>query len=563
MIPIAIIGYTDIYNTELPEDHFSLLRNYPTDWIILYLSKINAILFKEEHVGKQAVAIFEQVFLKWEPQGPKYRNLLNQVLSNGDQAFFSIQSISYLIKASLENFRPLDEHENVDLKVFYKALFDTILIHNTLVYRMDDTSIETHKGLWAIAIRQQNYIRDLNGLIYTGPIKFLLVERYFSQTSEGKEVLVSFQEKMGLGNFWNFAKTFMSLMESALTQSRQGSYILEREDTPPQLLEHFCYKKQDTNGPLTIHMDIIPRPFYEIDNAHLAVLDFSYFRYLLDQGVFWIIYNNSTLRDDSLQKGFNTFQSVVGKHFFEQFLVGNLLKAIYRRPQHILLSDDQFGDFWIKPNHRDIIIVEVKMADINPKTTELFDTEKFENFIRENYAKSKNEKGGAKGVYQLIRQLNLLQSFTPDVQKRLKLQSLKNITVYPIIIYSDSILDAVGVNAFVDEIFQSAKNAHAYSFKINPLTMIGVNNLLDHFKLFYDDANALLSLISDYQKYLIKRRKKYSKAPNAYAFYQQNTSLFEYTSKKYPVAKSNQLENLIVFRNLLNSGHFGHSDIKL
>lgn len=563
MIPIATIGYTDVYKTALPDDHFLLIRNYPTDLIILYLSKINAILFKGDHIGEQAAAIFEQVFNKEEPQGLNYRNLLSQVTNSEHETFFAVQSISYLIKASLENFRPVNEDERIDRKIFHKALFDTILIYNTLVYRISEPSLETHKGLWAIAIRQQNYIRDFNALIYTAPIKFLLVERYFSQTQAGKDVLTSFQQKMGLPNFWNFAKTFMFLMENTLTNNIQGSNILKREDSPPQFYEFFCYKKQKVIDDLTIHMDIIPRPFYEIDEEHLAIIDFSFFRYLLDQGLFWTIYAHSSLSSGSLHTNFNAFQSTIGKLFFEQFLVGGLLRAIYRKPQHILISDGQFEDFWIKPNHRDLIIVEVKMADINPKTTEFFDVDKFEKFIGDNYAKPKNEHGGAKGAYQLIRQLNLLQNFTADIQKRLKLKSLKNITVYPLIIYSDQILDASAVNTFVDQEFQKAKSGNTYSFKVQPITMIGANTLLNHFNLFHNDAKALRSLISDYQKYLLKRRKSYSKAPSAYTFYQKNTSFAEYILKKNPISKANQAENLAIFRTLLNQGHFGLSDIEI
>ncbi|SDE63345.1 hypothetical protein SAMN05216464_10837 [Mucilaginibacter pineti] len=561
MKPIAVADYTTAYGLPLPADPFSFLYPYPTDLIVLYLSKINVILFQETDARTQSIQIFRHVFLKPGDRQPDYEQVVDRLLSHEHQVIFAVQSIAYLIRESLTHYRAA-EAVTTDLKAFNKDLFNTILIYNHLIYHTEGTGLETREGLWEIALRQQNYIRDFNALFYTAPIKFLLVQQFFGSSDERKKIISSFQQRLGLGNLWNFAKTFMELMQRVLGEEHTGQYIFHRSEIPPQALEIFSYDKTQSRDEMSIHFDLIPRPFYAVDDEHIAVIDFSYFRYILDQGLFWCIFQYSGLNTGrDIQKTFGLFRSKMGKEFFEEFLVGNMLKALFDRRHHVVAGEPPFEDFWIRPNQKDLIIVEVKMADLNPKTGETFDVEGFKAFILDNYAKPKDTKGGAKGAYQLIRQLRLLETAGPAILNRLKLGNLQKLNVYPLIIYSDQALDMVGVNAEVQSVFsEQLSAAEALTFHVKPLTMIGINTLLEQFAFLKAAPSNLLDLVDAYQRYLRGKKKSYEKHGGPFAYYEQHISFAEYVALVKGRGKDELGKNTAVFRSLINAGHFGPID---
>ncbi|WP_454802863.1 hypothetical protein [Mucilaginibacter phyllosphaerae] len=560
MNPIGVFDYTTAYGKPLPQDTFALLRPYPTDLIVLYLFKVNVILFQESDPREQAIKIFKHVFLKPDRPQPDYEKNVNRTLSHDHQVIFAVQSISYLIKESLSHYRTLEDI-NVSPENFNKALFDTILIYNKVVFHTEPSALETHEGLWEIAIRQQNYIRDFNALLYTAPIKFLLVQRYFDSAPDAKKIMDSFQQNLGLGNVWNFAKTFMDLMGSVLSEDRTGQYIFHRNEIPPQALELFSYEKNVKKDKMSIHMDMVPKPFYQVDTDHFAVIDFSYFRYILDQGLFWCIFYNSCLNKGDVGKSFNIFRSRIGKAYFEEFLVGNLMKSIFDRAHHVIIETPPREDFWIRPNQKDLIIIEVKMADINPLTSEAFDVDRFRQFIIDNYAKPKDDNGGAKGVFQLINQLRLLENSTREDLEKFKIGAFNKLNVYPIIIYSDQIMDAVGVNDMVQSLFEAQLEKEAvFSFNIKPVTMICINTLLEQFAYLKSEPGNLISLVHSYHRYLRAKKKDYVRFGGPFLYYNQNVSFSEYVLKVNGRGKEGFLNNTAVFKKQINSGRFGSID---
>lgn len=555
MNPIGVTDYTSFYGVPPPEDSFELLRPYATDLIVLYLSKINVILFHETDVRRQAIKIFEHVFIKPGSRRLNYEQIVEDVFSDEHQVIFVSQSISYLIKASLSNYRSTDDSK-LDLREFNRHIFDSILIYNGIVYQADSTQLESYEGLLQIAMRQQNYLRDLNALLYTAPIKFLLIRRYFESSVSDRKILESFQQRLGLGDLWNFAKTFMDLIQSALREEHSGKYIFDRGQIPSEALELFSFDKRQKKNGLSIHMDVIPRPFYQLDDQNMAVIDFSYFRYILDQGIFWCIWQNSYLKDDNV--AFSNFRAKIGKEYFEHFLVGNLLKSLFDRGHQVVTDAPPFEDFWIRPNQKDLIIIEVKMADLNPLTSEKFDTGRFQEFIIANYAKPKDKKGGAKGAYQLIAQLRMLEKYPTDKLHQLKIGRLRKLNVFPVIIYSDQILDVAGVNDMVRSVFDDQlKREEPFSFSVKPLTMIGINTLLEQFSYLKADSGNFLDLIRSYHKYIKGKQQDYLRYGGPFLYYQQNVSFAEYVGKVKGRSKEGMMHNIALFKKLINAGRFG------
>jgi hypothetical protein len=564
----GIVTYTSVYNREVPNDTFSLLRKYPTDLLIHFLSQINLVLFQEEDSRSQSKKIFYNVFINIKGIPQNYEEYINSIMPRNGFVIFKVQSISYLIKECLSNYKDINEVNedindyNIETSIFNRHLYDTILIYNGIVFH-NNYKLESRRGLLEIGMRDQNYIRDFLALFQTAPIKFLLIQRYFLSIPSEKKILESFVQRLGLTNFWNFAQPFIKLMSKVMINRESGEFfILDGKGVPPQVLALFIFDKTSDKDIKSIHMDIIPKPFYKLGENSFTVLDLSYFRYIIDQGIFRSIFENSYLNDgNDRKKNFNIFQTRIGKDYFERFLVGNLLKIIFDKRHHLIAKTPPIEDFWVKPNQKDLIIVEVKMPSLHAETSESFNVDGFIEFVINNFAKPKDSKGGAKGAYQLISQLRLLENAAPETMAKLKLERLKKLNVYPIIIYSDQILDTAGVSDLVQSIFQDQLKREApFTFNVKDITMIGINTLLEQFSYFKDKPDNLLNSIRSYHLYIRGKQKDYNTRGGPSLYYDQNISFAEYIRKKYKHSIHDGSIDMGILIKLINKGHFGTID---
>jgi hypothetical protein len=556
MNPIVVRTYTDVYQKPIPDDHFLLLRPYPTDLIITCLAKINVLVFQEPNQTKQALKIFKEVFLPEGGELPPFAEKLAALMDQQDQLLFSVQSLSYLIRATLSNYKAIEDvEEDGDPRQFPLHLFDTILIYNSVVYDAEEIDMESYHGIWEITLRQQNYFRDFNALFYTAPVKFIFIRNFFNSTHDGRQLLLEFEQAFQLKNIWQFIHHFMELIKFVMPQKETGRYIFPKQMINPEILRNYSFDKNQPKKNLTIHMDIIPKPFYEVDGQHVAVLDFNYFRYFMDQGFFWCLYQHTSLKNRAKYPDFNAFNGALGLSYFEQFLVSQLLNSIFAGRHQVLIEKDKVReDFWIRPNQKDLLLIECKMTDLNPLTTEAFDTNKFEAAINRNFAQQKNgKKEKAKGIFQLERQLELLYREQTESAQLLKLKSLKNLNVYPVIVYSDQVFDHAGVNAYVAQQFEKIAAKYPNTpYRIRGLTLINVNSFINHYDNLCQNAGALTGLIASYHKYIRGKQKGYQKLGGATLFFQQNISFEHYVIQyQLGMGREKASANLKAFKSII------------
>lgn len=220
-------------------------------------------------------------------------------------------------------------------------------------------------------------------------------------------------------------------------------------------------------------------------------------------------------------------------HFFEQFLVSKYIQVIFYKQNQKVISSLEFQDFIVKPSSKNIIIFEVKMTDLHPKTIETMDFEAFKTFIDQNFFTSKESGGKNKGVSQIIRQMENLQKVVSELRGLLKVKHTHQLNIYPIIIYSDINLDISGVNSYMNEQFETRITDLRKSFQsVRPVLMMNINTLLEYFYLLKSDSSNLTSWINDYFKSIrnLKHKYKLSKNPNNYFLY--NKSFTNYLTSK-------------------------------
>lgn len=559
MIHIAVLNYKNVYQEEIPNDTFGLLSAYPTDLIIAGLSRINAILFNGRTHKEQSIEIFTEVFQKLPgKKNPDYNNLMDKT-DFQRCLFFTAASISYLMRECLQYYRPIDDSLEGDLSHYNEHLFKTILIYNYHLYEIDATGLETKEGLWALELRQQNQFRSLNSLMYTAPTKLLFIQQFFEHHPETRSVIQQFTGAFGLQFFWGFAEAFLSIIGSAINVDGIGSgkNILKKKWVNPHIYEKFRFLKTNSGNEkeLSVLADIVPKPFYELAEEHFAILDYNYFHYILDQGMFWLIYKTTDLSLNQKFKHFGAFKAFIGYAYFEQFLLSKLLNGIFHKRNQILIENHKdYQDFWIKVNKRDLIIIEAKMTDAHYGVSENFNVQELKTFLTENFAQSKTDEKKRKGIHQLVRQIEYLIKQQQELLMHLEIQNISKLNVYPVLICSEQILDISGVNEYLDEIFQKQMAHLGSGFNsLKKLTLINVNTLVDYFKYFQSHPEELKARITSYHKYTNDKRKDYEKYGGVTLFQEMNVSFSIFLKQRLQYGKEEHLNSLNALRDVFRN----------
>jgi hypothetical protein len=409
---LAVMNYSDYFTDRIPEDRLFYLKAYPTEFILLKISKINAHLYQEKDLKAQTLSILtEVIFLDSPVAGQELVNMINAT-DWQYKTFFSAAANSLLIKACLENFVEDNPEQLVNPTQLARDLFKTILIFNQIYYgQIHGHDLESFRGLFTMEILQQNYIRtDFNAKLIT-LLKFAFISKFMDEHTEIKSDCIEFCKNFELGNPWLYGKLFLQILSFLTIPDQKGRHILDTAGLPMKLIEEFTMDQQmiQNKAGISLTMDIIPKPFYLLMGEYPMILDIAYFQYAIDQGFFFCLYNNSSLKKSLKFKKYPDFKAYIGLHYFEKYLVKKYIDAIFYRRNQKVISNDKYQDFIVKASSDTVFIFEVKMADVHAKTIESLDFDVFKIHIDDNFLQSKEISGKNKGLPQILKQMSYLK----------------------------------------------------------------------------------------------------------------------------------------------------------
>ncbi len=526
---VAVCSYVEIFGDTLPEDKLEFIRGYPTDLLIVKLSRINAILFQELEIPRQTTRGLEVLFPGTDPTP------LSIIRDLATSAYFASASISLLMKACMENFVALrDDHRANSLGL---DLLKTILIFNGLYFKSaPNLRQDSFEGVFRLDLQQQAYIRsDIYQKMFM-MVKFAFAAKFLSETGDLRKECREFCAHFQIDNPWVFGKFFLTIYESMLADGQSAKNILDLEGIPSTIISEFTIDRSalERRKPLSINMDIIPKPFYPIGND-AVILDYDFFQYAIDQGFFYLLYKNTSLSKGLCFKSYNAFQGYIGLHFFEQYLVKKFLSAIFHRRHQRMISSEKYQDFIIKTADNKVLVIEVKNSTFHAKTLEEMDFNAFRTAIDQNLLASKNNASKNKGLSQILTQIEYLHDDTSDLAHLLGISAPHKVTIYPIIIYSDPNFDVSGVNAYVNEHFDAElSSGRGQARSIKPVTLINIHVLIKYFAHLKQKPSLLTDLISGYFSYIRKNKKKYIKEGHNHEHYLANISFDAYLRRMLP-----------------------------
>lgn len=529
---IAVLNYSQAYKEPVPTDKLAFIRTYPTDNVLLQLSKINAILYREDDLSRQTTRALKEVVFNDIRQADQHIAQIQKIIAPLNQGIFSGPAIAELIKACLEAYVEPSPELTANTSLFAFDLFKTILIFNQYFYDTIGTNdLQTFGGLFEIDIAQQYYIRRERTIKFVVMLKFAFISKFFSEDPLLKSACLEYCKIFKLGTMWGLGQFFLHIFKLIHEDSaKEARHIIDRNNQDWPVLEQFVLHKSDiiNKNQLSLHFELIPKPFYELTPQYLLLLDFNFFNYGLDQGIFYSFYKSTALSSNPKFNNFLSFKAYLALNYYEQYFIKNMLEEIFRKRSQLVLSTEKYQDFIVRATANDVFIFEVKMVDVHPNVMEKRDFPAFKDFLDKNFLASKsagNQKN--KGIVQIVRQINHLAEDTSDIRNRLNLKSARSLNIYPVIIYADANLDMGGVNEYISEVFDPMITPLKQQFQsIKPLLMMNGSTFLTYFDLLRQDSNNLSTWINDYFKSVKALKTQYTdeKQPLNYMLYNKSFS---------------------------------------
>jgi len=527
----AVIDYSQIYGEPPPERPFDLLKSYPTDLVLVRLAKINTIIYLQPNILLQNMRVFTEAIFEGVEGLDSLVPQLMQYFDRKDSIVFSGQAMSAMIKDAMENYVPTGTPP--DLRQFGKDFFQAILAYNEHFYNQDLT-MTSFADLFISNIQQQYYLRRETYLKLNTLLKFAFISKFLSEDKKLTALSREYCAALEIGTVWQLASFILYMFRVIHAGDQQSRHILDRSGAKWPVLEQFVMSKVDLAGEsLSLHKQVIPKPFYELEDGRLILLDYNYFTYGLDQGIFYSLYNKSSLRDGNIFKNYNEYKAYLGLKYFEEYYIGRFIHKIFSKWNHHIVHTEKYQDYIVSAGNQ-VFVFEIKMTEFNANGLDRSSFEDFKAFINKNFLTFKQSGQKAKGLGQLLRQIEHLAK-DQQLIHLLHIEKRERLQVYPIIIYSDANLDINGVNEHVNE--QWAEHTAIYSntfSNIRPVTMINGSFFMTYYYLLRKDPALFAQYLNDYIKGVNNLKKRYQNDKNPLDYLEYNRSFAGHVRRKIP-----------------------------
>lgn len=569
MKPTAVFGYKDTYNLPVPEDRFALLRQYPTDLIVMEVAKINSFLFHEPFDNKR---LHQKVFSVIFPQlDDRRRKVIAAILAREIRdgywpQFFASPPLSTLLSDSFSSFNHPPTDLVVNMVQFQQDLWDTILMYNQWYYGQvgGDDNLNTYTTQWKLGMMQQLYIRNINYVSLIGPTKVLLFYKFITTAfPEGRRYVEEFVNVMGLAGFFDYtllAGQITSQTLSSYEQDQNARWHISLNEIQHKMIRHFSFRHADlaTNRRINVHMNIMTHPFYYLMDEHPVILDFHYLNYFSEISLIYNFYHFTSLKNSELFPSFTSFKGMLGKSYYEEFMTGEIIRSIFSKKGFQVFDDaiEGFPDFAVSRFGSDLFLFEVKSSEVRMRVADELDANELKTFLDEQLASLGQGNARKKGIFQLINSIHQLVQTSKLDELLQKGSEKKKATIYPILIYTDPLLDIPCINSYINDIFQKEVAPYRQYFKkIFPVTLMNQTTLIDKYDLLKADPKILKDWIESFWKRNESNHRSYSKSGDPNQFLKAGISFTFFLNEILPGRDS-----LKYFRSIVQDLQLAHED---
>lgn len=545
IVPLAM--YSEVFGRPLPEDALALLDRVPTDLVLMYLFRLNALLFhpRTDHTKRQ-LEILQEMFPHLDPT---QKTMLMAYLAKASQhahmelTFFCGPATNWLIRQCFDHFVAMTEENMVEPAALEPLVFTTLLIANEKYFHDPyDFPLTSCQAIWSITLKQQKFIRRTALSIGYYFLKSLFFKKFIEeQFSTGPQYIDEFSRAVGFTRFHDYHRFLVGLM-SQISQSfwkeNKVFWNIETTEENQRFVDLFSTKPSDfqASSP-TDSADSLTKPFYLLMDQYFAVIDLQYFGFLLDKAIIFQFYMLTTIRQSEGFNNFVDFKSFLGHQFFERYMTAAILKTIFHR--WTFLTGEQINNLTdvVLIEGRYIYVIEIKGVEMHYKDAQQNDVVLFQQWLQKNFLQRKTSTKPAKGVYQLV---SCIERLADDpALLSLSEKNLQQYSIIPIVIYADALLDCGAVNTFCNESFLPSVGLLRNTFRhIYPVTLINIQFLIEHFFALQKDPAAIRRDIVAYHKKVASNRQSFKKNKLEMIYFNAQASFADHVSDVYPFSST-------------------------
>jgi len=520
-----ITNYTVFYGKPIPEDPFAIIRQYPTDVVLLFLCKANAALFQiDQSILENRLKIINEVFHALsQAKRARITYLMLQPKKEVEHKysiFLNKQSLTWLIAQCFSFYKPMNDSQTASEMEVHENVFDAILIANELYYNTSGKfEIGSYEHIWEIMLRQQNYVQDLTSMVQNGSIKMMFFLKFIKdQYSEGNLWVEEFCSNLGIQNFFKYSNFFMDLLKRVYDDHLGDGKIRWQIESNPEykiLIDRFAHRPADflnADSTETLHGGLIPKPIYFAMDQYAIIIDFNFLGWIIETALPFNFYSYTSMRKIDQMSKYSSFKGILGKGFYEEFIGQMLIGRIFSNS--VCLNGEEINSITDQMiiSETDIYLFEFKSASLNYRVLDQLDIKGFKSFLDKTFLGDKKLEGKNRGVFQLKRCIDEVSAENiPSVSCRLK-KRIKY-AVYPIIVYIDPVLENHGVNAYCNVVFLQEIEKFRPSFRhIYPLTMINLNFFLLNYNKLCSKPTLLKKYIKEYHKRIASDKKSFKRS---------------------------------------------------
>lgn len=478
-----------------------LLAGIPSLLVIQLLSMFNAELYLTRREAEAQPKLFDFLLRRQPAQvrGRIIENVLKKIRRNTDarmQFFTNVYNLEFL-HYELLHYRDLPYEEitaEQDLQIF-KAYFLIVeqvnkSIRNTLHQTPPYDADYFAKTTWPSFIDQF----EINSEIYPFPIMLrgAVFLNYLKYHSPYASYVDHYLKKHGKATSLNYVLDIYKLLilgyDKVKVKDSAGwaTFSLGPSAGFETLFEQFelDIKTYQTNfaAGKSNYSGIKSKPLLKLENGGHLILSWPFLQSKMYEGLVFDFYQHSGIKEHKAFKTFMDFKNFIGGEVTEKYLFQKLLAACFKSKHQVLRFDDP-----AIPGHPDayyrqgnnLMLIEIKDAYFPAGAIGSYDYETIKTAID---LKFNNQK---KGTGQLIKQLQDLAK--QPIEQPPAYKKNKDLTIYPVLVYSDIQFGMPGINEYLDRAFKKelAAKGLAGQFKsIMPLTMINISFLLQKFDCF-------------------------------------------------------------------------------
>lgn len=247
-------------------------------------------------------------------------------------------------------------------------------------------------------------------------------------------------------------------------------------------------------------------PLFAKDKTHFVILDNNFFVDKLFQSMLFDYFN--FMHALGYTKGFPIFKTYYSEIFIEKFLLKKHLDFIFaninintKQTGDIFKKKDKFNrdysDYYVRIRNK-ILLFECKDRIMKADVKYSFDYNKIINDINEKFI-------NGSGVDQFI---NVIKSIN---ENNIPFDNLtipiSDLSILPILVYTDSVFDSAAVNFYVNKIFFERINGLNFSFKIEKIIMINLDTIIRYQDLFHEKKVNFVNVLEKYNRFVQRNEK--------------------------------------------------------